>query len=163
MTATTEKQRSIARPVTIDGRGLFLGEKAVVRFSPAPVNHGVVFVRMDVLESGAPVRIPALVTNVTKRQRRTTLRRGAANIETCEHVLSAITGVGIDNLLVEITGQEFPGVDGSAQPYVELLTEAGLVEQDQPRRVLTVTEPVTVQDGEAMLAALPADEPYMQV
>jgi UDP-3-O-[3-hydroxymyristoyl] N-acetylglucosamine deacetylase / 3-hydroxyacyl-[acyl-carrier-protein] dehydratase len=163
MTPIAEKQRTIARPVTLEGRGLFMGEKATVKFSPAPVNHGIVFVRMDVTEAGAPVRIPALVSHVTKRARRTTLRRGAASIETCEHVLSALMGLGIDNVLVEITGPEFPGVDGSAQPYVELLTDAGIVEQEQPRRVLTVTEPVTVQDGEAMVAALPADDPYMQV
>jgi len=163
MTTTTEKQRTIGRPATIEGRGLFMGERAAVKFSPAPVNHGVVFVRTDITEGGAPVRIPALVSNVTKRARRTTLRRGPAAIETCEHVLSALMGLGVDNILIEIAGPEFPGVDGSAQPYVELLAEAGIVEQDQPRRVLTITEPVTVQDGEAMLAALPADEPYMQV
>jgi UDP-3-O-[3-hydroxymyristoyl] N-acetylglucosamine deacetylase / 3-hydroxyacyl-[acyl-carrier-protein] dehydratase len=98
---TTEKQRTIARPATIEGLGLFMGEKAAVRFSPAPVNHGVVFVRMDITEAGAPVRIPALVSNVTKRARRTTLRRGPAAVETCEHVLSALMGLGIDNILVD--------------------------------------------------------------
>jgi UDP-3-O-[3-hydroxymyristoyl] N-acetylglucosamine deacetylase/3-hydroxyacyl-[acyl-carrier-protein] dehydratase len=161
--AKTDVQRTIAQPATIEGRGLFMGEKATVRFRPAPANHGVVFLRTDMTEGGEPVRIPALVTNVTKRARRTTLRRGAVAIETCEHCLSAVAGLGIDNLLIEIHGPELPGVDGSALPFIEALRGAGFAEQDQPRRVLVITDPVTVQDGDSMIAALPADKPHMQV
>jgi len=163
MSETLDKQRTIGKPISIDGPGLFMGKPAVVRFKPAPENHGVVFVRTDVSDNGAPVRIPALVTHVTKRARRTTLRRGATAIETCEHCLSAVAGLNIDNLVIEIAGPELPGVDGSATPYVDALAGSGIIEQSQPRRVLTINEPITVQDGDAMLAALPADEPFMQV
>ncbi|MEX2671399.1 MAG: UDP-3-O-acyl-N-acetylglucosamine deacetylase [Phycisphaeraceae bacterium] len=163
MAVEIANQRTIARTATIEGPGLFMGEHAVVRFRAAPANHGIVFIRLDVTDGGEPVRIPAIVANVTKRSRRTSLRRGPVSIETCEHVLSALAGLGIDNLLIEVHGPELPGVDGSAQPYVEILQEAGLLEQDQPRRTFTVTEPITVEDGDAMIAALPADLPHMQV
>lgn len=159
----TELQHTIAAPVAFEGRGLFLGQPASVRFSPAPVNHGVVFYRTDMPEGGSPAPIPALVENVTKRPRRTTLKRGAVSIETCEHCLSALAGLGIDNIAIEVQGPELPAGDGSAQPYVDVLLRAGLREQNAPRRVLTVAEPVTVADDGAMIAALPADEPCMQV
>lgn len=158
-----QRQQTIAGTASVKGRGLFMGERATCRFRPAPENHGVVFVRTDVKEGGEPVRIPAVIEHVTKRARRTTLRRGAAAVETCEHCLSAVAGLGIDNLLIEVTGPELPGVDGSAQPYVDALLEAGIVEQEQPRRTLTIDEPVTVEEGDAMLAALPSDKPTMQV
>ncbi len=159
----SDKQKTIERPTTLEGRGLFMGEKATVKFLPAPQNHGIVFVRTDMSEGGEPVRIPALVTHVTKRARRTTLRRGAASIETCEHCLSAVAGLRIDNLIIEITGPELPGVDGSAQPYVDTLLEAGSVEQESKKRTLVITEPITCEDGDAMIAALPADRSSMQV
>ncbi len=164
MAATlSENQRTIAQPAGVEGLGLFMGEKAAVRFRPAPANHGVVFVRMDMTEGGEPVRIPALVTNVTKRARRTTLRRGAVSIDTCEHILSAVAGLQIDNVLIEVQGPEIPGVDGSSRPFVEALQSAGMVEQEAARRTLTITDAVTCQDGDAMIAALPADKPHMQV
>lgn len=159
----SEKQQTIAQPASIEGRGLFLGQPASVRFRPAPVNHGVVFIRTDVSENGEPVRIPAVVNHVTKRPRRTALRRGPATIETTEHCLSAVAGLGIDNLIIEINGPELPGLDGSAQPFVEALLQGGLLEQEQPRRPLVITEPVVVEDGDSMVAALPADKPCMQV
>jgi UDP-3-O-[3-hydroxymyristoyl] N-acetylglucosamine deacetylase/3-hydroxyacyl-[acyl-carrier-protein] dehydratase len=161
--AQSQTQQTIAQTVGLEGRGLFLGEHATVRFRPAPVNHGVVFIRTDITENGEPVRIPAVVTNVTKRARRTTLRRGPATVETCEHCLSAVSGLAIDNLIIEITGPELPAFDGSAGPYVDALTRAGIIKQDQPRRWLQITEPVTVEDGDSMIAALPADRPGMQV
>ncbi|MDX1563975.1 MAG: UDP-3-O-acyl-N-acetylglucosamine deacetylase [Phycisphaeraceae bacterium] len=158
-----ENQKTIAADVTLEGKGLFMSQDAVVHFRPAPPNHGVVFLRTDAADGGRPVRIPAMVDNVAKRSRRTTLKRGEIAIETCEHCLSAIASLHIDNLLVEISGPELPGVDGSAQPYVESLQKAGLVDQELPRRVLKITEPITVEDGESMLAALPSDKPCLEV
>ncbi len=158
-----EKQTTIAASATVEGPGLFLSQSATVTFQPAPANHGIVFVRTDVTESGEPVRIPALVSHVTRRDRRTTLRRGEVSVETCEHCLSALAGLGIDNVLIEINGPELPAGDGSAQPYVDALQAAGATELDEPRRVLEVTEPATVEEGDAMIAALPADRPGMQV
>ena len=156
-------QKTIRDEVSFEGVGLFMGRPATVRFRPAPVNHGVVFYRTDVTEGDAPVRIPALIQNVTKRARRTTLRNGDASIETCEHVLSAVAGLHLDNLIIEVNGPELPMGDGSSQPFVDVLAGAGLVEQDQPRLTYEIAEPITIEDGEAMIAALPADRPGMQV
>lgn len=159
----TEYQHTIAEESTCEGRGLFMGEPVKVRFKPAPVNHGIVFVRTDLQEAGQPVRIPALVSNVTRRQRRTTLRRGAVAIETTEHCMSALAGLGIDNAVVEVDGPELPGGDGSANVFIEAILEAKPVAQDSPRRIVKVNEPITVHDGDAMLAALPSEQPVMQI
>ena len=148
-------QRTIQRPVSVSGLGLFSGEPVNVHFRPAPANHGVVFVRTDLRQA----QIPALVRHVLKRARRTALKAGDAVIETTEHVLSAVAGLGIDNLVIEIDKQELPGFDGSAKPFVDALVEAGIQDLDSPRKYLVVTEPVMVQQDDAILAALPGDGP----
>ena len=126
---------------------------------PAPANHGVVFVRTDMDNA----QIPALVQYVVKRARRTALKCGDASVETSEHLLSATAGAGVDNLIVEIDGPEVPALDGSAQPFYEAILDAGLTDCDAPRRVLRVTSPVSVQDGDAVIAAVPCSDAAMQV
>jgi UDP-3-O-[3-hydroxymyristoyl] N-acetylglucosamine deacetylase/3-hydroxyacyl-[acyl-carrier-protein] dehydratase len=152
--ARAGKQHTLAAPVTLRGRGLLLGEDATCTILPAPPNHGIIFERVDL---NPPVQIPASVRNVTHRARRTTLKVGTAVIETVEHCMSALAGLRIDNALIKLDGPELPCGDGSAHPYAELFHDAGIEEQDAPRRVYRVTEPIVVQDGEAMLAALPHD------
>jgi UDP-3-O-acyl N-acetylglucosamine deacetylase len=146
-------QRTIAREVLCAGVGLHTGETAWVRFLPAPVDTGVVFVRTDL--EGHP-RIPAVAANRVNEPRRTAIQFGAAEVHTVEHLVSAAAGLGIDNLVVEVQGPEAPGFDGSSAEYVKLLEQAGRREQDAPRRELVVTEPVRVegQNG-AVLTALP--------
>lgn len=153
-----ELQHTIAKPASLSGRGLFTGTPATVTFRPAPVNHGIVFVRTDL--GNKPV--PALVHYVLKRARRTTLRNGEASIETCEHCLSAVAGLGIDNLVIEISGPELPGMDGSSLPYLHALKEAGVTATDAPRKRFVVTEPVIVKHDDTMVAAVPSDQPLMQ-
>jgi len=144
----------VAALVTVRGKGLLLGEEATCTIHPAPVNHGIVFERVDL---NPPVQIPASVRNVTQRARRTTLKVGTTVIETVEHCMSALAGLRIDNALIKLNGPELPCGDGSALPYVEQILEAGIEDQDAPRRVFRVSEPIVVQEGEAMLAALPHD------
>lgn len=150
-------QKTISHEVRLSGRGLFTGESTTVTFKPAPVGHGVVFVRTDL---GRQVRIPALVQHITKRSRRSTLRNGADSIETIEHCMSALAGLGLDNIEVQVTGSELPGVDGSCLPYVNLLESATIVDQPAEKQFLRITEPVEVRDGSAALIATPpaADE-----
>ena len=155
----SETQHTIKAPTTVSGCGLFLGREATVEFRPAPANHGVVFVRRDM--GGA--EIPAQIRHVMKRQRRTALRRGDATVDTCEHCLSAVAAMQIDNLIIEIDGPELPALDSSSKPYLNALMDAGLESNDTPRFRLEVTEPVVVRHGDAMVAALPSDEPAMQV
>ena len=152
-------QRTIAKPATIEGYGLFAGKPVTVTFKPAPAHHGVVFVRTDADNT----HIPALVSNVVKRARRTSLQVGEVAIDTCEHCLSAVAAMGIDNLVIEVQGPEMPGMDGSAKPYLDALSEAGLETQDAPRRVFTVRKPVMIRHDGAMIAAMPPEGQAMEV
>lgn len=151
-------QRTLKSPARVAGKGLLLGEDATVSIEPAPVNHGIVFERID---CSPPVRIPALATNIVLRARRTTLKvdtPAGALVETVEHCMSALAGLRIDNALIRIHGPELPCGDGSAAPFVEPILEAGIVEQDAPRKTYRITEPIVVEEGDAMLAAFPSEE-----
>jgi len=110
-----------------------------------------------------PVQIPALVGNIARRARRTTLALSNTSIETIEHCMSALAGLCIDNALIKVDGPELPCGDGSAAPYADPIAEVGLVEQEAPRRVFRITEPILVEDGDAMIAALPSQEDELRV
>jgi UDP-3-O-acyl N-acetylglucosamine deacetylase len=159
----TVNQQTVRREATIGGRGLFTGHPVTVSFLPAPLDHGVVLYRMDTVSDGQPAPIPALVKNVAYRVRRTVLGSGGATVETCEHVLSAAAGLGIDNLRIEVWGPEMPMMDGSALPFVEALRSAGLQDQDGPRRFLRIAEPLTVGNDQVMVQALPTDDEVLSV
>lgn len=148
-------QRTIAKAVEFSGKGLFTGREAQVRLLPAKVSTGVVFVRTDLPQRP---RIPALVDAVAARPRRTSLGKDGAEVETVEHLLAAAAGLAFDNLEIEIAGPEVPAGDGSAKTWVDLLATAGAAEQDAPRRVLAVRDPIAVVEGDASLVALPAAE-----
>lgn len=154
-------QHTIANSVSLAGRGLFSSAEVKLTLRPAPVDHGVVFVRVD--QEAAPV--PALISHVVKRARRTGLRNGEATIETCEHCMSALAGLGIDNVRIEIDSPELPALDGSSLPYVEAIQQAGgVVSQEKSRRpMLVVTEPIMIRQDDAMIAALPSPDPGMQI
>ncbi len=146
------KQQTINKPAELEGRGLFTGEPATLRLHPAEPNTGLYFVRVDQAE---PIRIHAHVENVAKRARRTALRNGTVAIETVEHCLSACAGLGIDNLRIELTGNELPAMDGSAQPFVAAILAAGIAEQPAPREPFVLSRMIRVVDGDSELVALP--------
>jgi UDP-3-O-[3-hydroxymyristoyl] N-acetylglucosamine deacetylase/3-hydroxyacyl-[acyl-carrier-protein] dehydratase len=152
-------QQTIRQSTTLEGRGLFHGEYATLTFKPAPVNHGVVFVRTD----AGGVAIPARVDHVVKRARRTTLKSGEVSIDTCEHCLSALAGLGIDNIRIEVDGPEIPALDGSAKPFYDALEQAGIEQTDHPRHRLVIREPVMVRQQDAVACAMPSDEPAPQL
>ena len=153
-------QHTLAGPVTVTGKGLLLGEEASVTILPAPANHGIVFERIDV---SPPVQIPALVRYVARRARRSTLALSNTSIETVEHCMSALAGLRIDNALIKIDGPELPCGDGSAAPFVDPIVEAGIVEQDEERRVFRITDPIVVEEDDAMIAALPSPTDELNV
>ena len=153
----TTNQRTLRGEAGIDGYGLFTGRPVTVSFKPAPVDHGIVLYRTDIAADGHPARIPAIVQNVAYHARRTVLRSGDASVETCEHVLSAIAGLGIDNVRVEVMGPEMPMADGSALPFVRTLESAGLEEQDGLRRSLRITKPVAVANDRGRIDASPIE------
>ena len=147
-------QRTIARPAEVQGVGLHSGQTTTVRVKPAPPDTGVVFVRTDV---PGYARIPALISKRTEVPLRTALANEGQQVHTIEHLLSAVVGMGYDNLEVEVDGIELPGMDGSAQAFVQLLREAGVHEQDEPAREIVVREPIHISHDGASLVALPYD------
>ena len=157
---TMPMQRTLARPVTFSGKGLLTGKDVDVLIEPAPAGEGIVFERTDIEPN---VTIPALVSNTTNRARRTTLISGDVTVETIEHLMSALSGLGIDNATIRIDGPEVPCGDGSALPFTEQILKVGTVEQDLPRRFISVTEPICLQDGNAMIAAFPSHQKGLHV
>jgi len=146
------KQQTISKTVELEGRGLFTGQETILRFKPAKPHTGIVFCLKS---EHQPLRIPAWIENITKRARRTAIRNGTAAIETIEHCLSACSGMNIDNLEIELTGNEVPGFDGSSASFVDALLKANIQPQDAEREVYVIPEPIRVQDGDSELLALP--------
>jgi len=141
--------------VSIKGNALHTGEAVTLTLRPAPANHGVVFRRIDL--GGAP-EIPPRVDHISDLVRATTIQSGHAKIHTVEHVLSAISGCCIDNVIVEMNASEPPILDGSARPFVNLIIEGEPVEQDRDREYFTLDAPVSVSRGNSSIIALPHDE-----
>lgn len=152
-----QPQQTIDKPVTISGPGLFNPQVVTLSIKPAPANHGIVFVRTDL--NNTP--IPALVSRVVKRARRTSIKQGDASVDTVEHLMSAASALRFDNLLIEVDGPELPIMDGSSLPFYEALESAGRKDNDQPRKPLIITEPIIIRDGDSVVAATPSDEPEM--
>jgi UDP-3-O-[3-hydroxymyristoyl] N-acetylglucosamine deacetylase/3-hydroxyacyl-[acyl-carrier-protein] dehydratase len=150
------KQKTIQSPVSLKGVGLHSGKEVKMTFKPAASNHGIRFQRIDLKD--APT-LSADVGNVSSTNRGTTIKFGHAVVSTVEHVLAALMGMRIDNVLIEIDGPEVPIMDGSAQPFVERLEEAGFVEQDEEREYFEITEAIRYTDESSgtELIALPAD------
>jgi UDP-3-O-[3-hydroxymyristoyl] N-acetylglucosamine deacetylase/3-hydroxyacyl-[acyl-carrier-protein] dehydratase len=148
------KQRTLARAVSIKGNGMHTGESVTLTLKPAPAGHGVVFKRMDL--NGQPELRPR-VDQVTDLVRATTIQSGHAKIHTVEHVLSALNGCAIDNVIVEMSASEPPIMDGSARPFVQLIEEGEPVEQDKEREFFTLDAPVSVSRGNSSIVAVPFD------
>ncbi|HUT35865.1 MAG TPA: UDP-3-O-acyl-N-acetylglucosamine deacetylase [Planctomycetota bacterium] len=148
-------QRTIQRPAEFAGVGVNLGREVRIRLLPAPPDSGVTFVRADL--PGTPA-VPACPEHVVPELRRTVLRKGDAEVQMTEHLLAAVSGLEVDNLVVELKGPEFPACDGSPRVFADLLRNAGIADQDRPRTLRTLAEPVTVSDESSTMTALPAQE-----
>lgn len=136
-------QRTIKQSGTISGIGLHRGNDCRLTFVPAPANYGYKFVRTDIESSP---EIPALLEQVADVMRGTTIGVGGVMVHTVEHVLSAMAGLEIDNVRVELTADEPPVIDGSSLPFVELLQKCGIEEQNEPRRILEIEDVVAYRD-----------------
>jgi UDP-3-O-[3-hydroxymyristoyl] N-acetylglucosamine deacetylase len=146
-------QRTIAEKVSCTGIGLHTGKPVQLTLHPARADSGIVFVRTDLAH---PVEIPATPAALSRTHLATTLGCGDATIDTVEHLLAAVHGLGIDNVRIEVDGPEVPGMDGSAASFAFLLRAAGLFEQASRRRVLRVQRPIEVRDGERWIRVEPA-------
>ena len=152
------RQRTLGGECSYTGIGIHSGQETRVTFKPAPPNSGIVFVRVDL---PGPPSLEALIRHAVTSDdatRRTLLSSNGVNIMTVEHVLAALTGLGLDNVIVELDRDEpAEPTDGSCEPIVRILTEAGIVEQEAVLQHLEILEPVTVSDGDAYLTVAPYD------
>lgn len=149
-------QRTLKRKYTFEGKGLHTGTVAKMVVCPAPENSGVKFCRTDL----GGVIIDAVAGNVSDTVRSTTLSNGTAEVHTVEHILSALTGMGVDNALIEIDNVEVPILDGSARFYAEAFAADGLEEQNAERQYLTVQDTIELRDEKtgSWVRIEPADE-----
>src|SRR2546426_56318 len=145
-------QRTIRKPVTLEGVGLHSGKLARISITPAPANPGITF-RTN--EHDEPV--PATVESVVNSHYATTVGRNGTRIQTVEHLMAAAAGLGLDNLSIDVDGPEIPAVDGSAKPFVTLLMHAGRTEQSAPRRPLVIPYPISAGSGGRWIQIVPSD------
>ncbi len=150
------RQRTIKKEASIAGIGLHTGVNVSVTIKPAPADHGYRFMRVDLEDRPY---INAEVGKVSMTKRGTTLKQGDVEVHTVEHILSALRGLGVDNVLIEIDGIELPILDGSAKGYVDMILLAGIEEQDAERVYFEITEPIVFKDEEygIEIVGLPAD------
>ncbi|MBN8703147.1 MAG: bifunctional UDP-3-O-[3-hydroxymyristoyl] N-acetylglucosamine deacetylase/3-hydroxyacyl-ACP dehydratase [Bacteroidetes bacterium] len=155
--STTIKQKTIKKEVSISGVGLHTGKKTNLTFKPAEDNHGFKFKRIDL--PNQPV-VDADIDNVVDTARGTTLEQNGARIYTTEHVLAALVGMDLDNILMELDGPEMPIMDGSAMPFINLLETAGIKEQNTEREYFELKENLTYEDPikKVEMLAVPQDE-----
>ncbi|NZA28368.1 UDP-3-O-acyl-N-acetylglucosamine deacetylase [Luteimonas sp. SJ-92] len=148
------KQRTIKNVIRATGVGLHSGEKVYLTLRPAPVDSGIVFRRVDL---DPVVEIPARADLVTETMLCTGLTRDAGKVMTVEHLMSALAGLGIDNLHVELSAAEVPIMDGSSGPFVFLLQSAGIVLQEAPKRFIRIKRTIEVRDGDKVARFEPYD------
>ena len=147
------QQRTLAKAVSCSGIGVHSGKEANLTLHPAPVNHGIRFVRTDTPDRSS---VSALFNMVVDTSLATVIGRDGIIVSTIEHLMASFTGMGIDNALVEVDAYEMPIMDGSAAQFTDLILSAGIVEQDSPKHFFVVTEPIELSHGGKSVAAYPA-------
>ncbi len=147
------KQRTLKNVVRATGVGVHAGEKVYLTLRPAPANTGIIFRRIDL---DPVVEIPASVKFIGDTSLSTCLAKDGAHVATVEHLLSALAGVGIDNLFVDLTSPELPIMDGSAGPFVFLIQSAGIEEQNSAKEFIRIKKKIKVEDGDKTVMI----EPY---
>ncbi|MCX7276032.1 MAG: UDP-3-O-acyl-N-acetylglucosamine deacetylase [Burkholderiales bacterium] len=151
------KQRTLKSLTSAVGVGVHTGQRVELTLRPAPPDTGIVFRRIDL---AVPVEVPMTVTAVTDTRMATTVSVGSTKVSTVEHLMSACSGLGIDNMYVDITAEEVPILDGSAAAFVYLLQTAGIELQNAPRRFLRVNQAVEVREGTGSAEKWARLEPY---
>jgi UDP-3-O-[3-hydroxymyristoyl] N-acetylglucosamine deacetylase len=147
-------QTTLGKPIGITGTGLHTGVEVSMTLRPAPENTGYVFVRTD-LDN---FEIPASVEYISHCSYATTLMRRGVVLSTCEHLLSALRGAGVDNCFIELDNIEIPIMDGSSEDFIQLIDAAGVVEQNALRRVLKVKSRIEIEQGDRRMSVEPCDQ-----
>ena len=150
-------QQTLKKSYSFEGKGLHTGRVAKMTINPAPVGTGIRFRRTDL---GEDSYIDALAENVSNTARSTTISCGNASVSTIEHVLSALTGMGVDNALIDIDNVEVPILDGSAKPYIDAIWADGFQHQDEPRKYIEFKEAIEIRNDQtgSMVRIEPAEE-----
>ena len=149
-------QQTLNKSYSFEGKGLHTGKVAKMTVGPAPVDTGIVFRRTDI---GQEAIVEALAENVSNTARSTTISRGEASVSTIEHIMSALTGLGIDNAFIDIDNVEVPILDGSAKPYIDAMWKDGVKVQDAPRRYIEIDKVIEVTNEKGSLVRIePAEE-----
>jgi UDP-3-O-[3-hydroxymyristoyl] N-acetylglucosamine deacetylase/3-hydroxyacyl-[acyl-carrier-protein] dehydratase len=150
-------QQTLKKCYSFEGKGLHTGRVAKMVIKPAAVDTGIIFRRTDI---GEDAFVEALAENVSSTARSTTISSGDASVSTIEHVLSALTGMGVDNALIDIDNVEVPILDGSAKPYIDAMWADGFEQQDAPRRYIEIKEAIEVRNDEigSLVRIEPAEE-----
>jgi UDP-3-O-[3-hydroxymyristoyl] N-acetylglucosamine deacetylase len=146
------KQRTLKNVIRATGVGLHTGEKVYLTLKPAPINTGVIFRRVDL---NPVVEIPAQANNVSDTRLSTTLTQSDVRVSTVEHLLSAIAGLGLDNLYIDVSSAEIPIMDGSASPFIFLLQSAGIEEQKAAKKYIRIKHPVSVKEDDKYVSFTP--------
>ena len=147
-------QRTLRRPVSCTGIGLHSGNKVTLSLKPAPADYGIRFQRSDL----GGLEIPATITHLCADQYQTGLTRETVSVETVEHLLAALTALGIDNAIVELNHPEVPIMDGSAAPFVHLImNEAGVKKLSARKRFLKVLRPISLAQGDKRISLYPSE------
>jgi UDP-3-O-[3-hydroxymyristoyl] N-acetylglucosamine deacetylase len=149
------KQKTLKKEVVFHGRGLFIGQDVVVKLIPSPPNTGIVFRRTDLANSPT---IAAKTEQVEDVRRCTKVVEGESSVQTIEHFMAAVQASEIDNLMVDISGPEMPIFDGSSKTYMQLIDQAGVVEQEGSKDIYVLDQPVSWSHGDMHMVALPSDE-----
>ena len=157
MASTFEFQQTVGKTASLSGTSLHTGEKVSLKLQPAPVDHGIKFKRKDLQDEPT---IDARIDNLKTVERATTIGEGPMRVHTVEHVLAALSAMGVDNAIVEMDANEPPIGDGSAQPYVDLIKRAGTTVQEEPRKFFDVREPMYVESKTGALLVLLPDEKF---
>ncbi|MDD5477534.1 MAG: bifunctional UDP-3-O-[3-hydroxymyristoyl] N-acetylglucosamine deacetylase/3-hydroxyacyl-ACP dehydratase [Candidatus Omnitrophica bacterium] len=152
-----EKQRTIAKEIQLKGIGIHTGNKVNLTLKPAEADSGVTFIRTDI--PAAP-RIKANVEFLLaqKLSRRSSIGNGQVEVQTVEHLMAALSCLGIDNIDIQIDNNELPGLDGSASGFVEALEKAGIAQQEKQKYIYTVKAPISIQEGPSSVTILPSKE-----
>ncbi|MBQ9597285.1 MAG: UDP-3-O-acyl-N-acetylglucosamine deacetylase [Bacteroidales bacterium] len=155
-------QQTLKKNYSFEGKGLHTGNPVRMTLAPAPAGSGIRFVRTDI---GPDAFVDALALNVSNTARSTTLTQNGVNVITVEHILSALTGLGVDNALISLDNEEVPILDGSAKLYCEAILADGLCEQDAERQYITLDKEIVYEDAVKgiKVTVTPADEPSYDI
>jgi UDP-3-O-[3-hydroxymyristoyl] N-acetylglucosamine deacetylase/3-hydroxyacyl-[acyl-carrier-protein] dehydratase len=153
-----ENQKTIQREISLKGAGIHTANKVRITFKPADIDTGVTFMRTDLAAQPLIRASVEYLLPQASNLRRTSIGRDGVQIHTIEHLLAALSGLGIDNIRVEIDNNELPGLDGSSLGFVEALIEAGIKEQEKERRYYSIKEPIFIEEDGVSIVAVPSAE-----